>query len=236
MVERLINESSDASDTASSLSSVENEADDTNSTKKRKKRRHSKIKRKAKKWRRKEKQRERRRKQDLKLKLTKRKDKDRQRAKDIKSRTRDKKRRLAEKNRRSRDNTRILANKRPTRESNKVNQSTFAQIAKAMASNIAGQATLQSAAIKLQDSEIRAREDKECYKSATKSMTDLQLMVMKLWFALMSALTTNSPVNTADLQFTPIHKKLIRRTGSVMLNNQIMSLTKGWECCINLDI
>ena len=84
----------------------------------------------------------------MKLKLTRKKDKDRQRAKDIKSRAKDKRRRLAEKNRQSRNNARILAKERLTRESNKVNQSTSAQIAKAMASNIAGQVTLQSAAIK----------------------------------------------------------------------------------------
>jgi hypothetical protein len=57
---------------------------------------------------------------------------------------------------------------------------------------------------------------------------------MKLSFAPVSALTAVPPINSADLSFTEIHKRLTRRTGSEAMRNQIQSLTNGWECTVDL--
>jgi hypothetical protein len=65
-------------------------------------------------------------------------------------------------------------------------------------------------------------------------MTDLQLMVMKLSFAPMSAITAIPPIKAKDLEFTEIHKKLVMRTGSDTIRNQLQAHTKDWECQIDL--
>ncbi|OEU12035.1 hypothetical protein FRACYDRAFT_245162 [Fragilariopsis cylindrus CCMP1102] len=241
-------ESSDDSDTNTSDSSVEYSVGDTNSTKKRKRKRHAKLKRKDKKRRRKDKQRARKKKQVTK----RRKYLDNQRAKHLKSREKDRRRRTVEKERRAREkirllanekiaSARMLANERSMRQNHREAQATSAKIAtsmhntaKALADNITNQAMLQTSAMKAQESTIKEREEKARDKSATKTMTDLQLMVMKLGFAPVSALTQSPPLNTLDLKFTELHEKLIRRTGSVVLNNQLLNLTTGWECRIDL--
>ena len=241
-------DSSDDSDTDTSDSSVEYSVGDTNSTKKRKRKRHAKLKRKDKKRRRKDKQRARKKKQVAK----RRKYLDNQRAKHLKSREKDRRRRTVEKERLAREkirllanekiaSARMLANERSMRQNHREAQATSAKIAtsmhntaKALADNITNQAMLQTSAMKAQESTIKEREEKARDKSATKTMTDLQLMVMKLGFAPVSALTQSPPLNTLDLKFTELHEKLIRRTGSVVLNNQLLNLTTSWECRIDL--
>jgi hypothetical protein len=103
-----------------------------------------------------------------------------------------------------------------------------------MAAQLAGQIAMQSVTMKLFDRKTKSEESREREKSATKSMTDLQLMVMKLSFAPVSALTAVPPINLADLSFIEIHKRLTRRTGSEAMRNQIQSLTNGWECTVDL--
>jgi hypothetical protein len=104
----------------------------------------------------------------------------------------------------------------------------------AMQAQLSGQIALQALTMKLMDSKSKLEEAQEREKSATKSMTDLQLMVMKLSFAPVSAITDIPPINAKDLVFTEVHKKLVMRTGADTIRNQLQAHTKDWECQIDL--
>jgi hypothetical protein len=78
--------------------------------------------------------------------------------------------------------------------------------------------------MKLMESKSKLEEFQEREKSATKSMTDLQLMVMKLSFAPVSAITAIPPINAKDLVFTEVNKKLVIGTGADTIKNQLQAV------------
>jgi hypothetical protein len=74
-----------------------------------------------------------------------------------------------------------------TRERDMIDDKRSADLATTMRAQLSGQIALQDLTMKLMESKSKLEESREREKSATKSMTDLQLMVMKLSFALVSA-------------------------------------------------
>jgi hypothetical protein len=120
------------------------------------------------------------------------------------------------------------------RERDKIDDKRSADLATTMRAQLSGQIALQDLTMKLMESKSKLEESREREKSATKSMTDLQLMVMKLSFAPVSAITAIPPIKAKDLVFTEIHRKLVMRTGADTIRNQLQAHTKDWECQIDL--
>jgi hypothetical protein len=120
------------------------------------------------------------------------------------------------------------------RERDKIDDKRSADLATTMRAQLSGQIALQDLTMKLMEIKSKLEESREREKSATKSMTDLELMVMKLSFAPVSAITAIPPINAKDLVFTEIHKKLVMRTGADTIRNQLQAHTKDWECQIDL--